>query len=339
MKRFFTYAIAVLVLAFSCISCAKKVSSATYTDAKRFLEAWMHVNYPGVEANEDGIYIINDTPGSGTEVIDSDYVFISMRVYDIPGRSLIEYSDEEAAKQLGTYVESHFYGDQIKYIAEESLSVGVENAIKDMRIGGSRTVVIPRWMNTSTRRDSIEEYLAASDGGTADYIYEITINDAVDSLLAWQMNSLDKFIAKYRPKAECTYNVRGFKYYQVQEPTDTTSFPSDTTVYINYIGRLPNGQVFDTTIADTAKVYNIYSATKTYEPSKVTWGEESTDIQLGGSTVITGFSSTLWQMRPYEKGIGVFSSDFGYGSSGSGSTIPAYYPLIFEIEIVDKPED
>jgi FKBP-type peptidyl-prolyl cis-trans isomerase len=29
----------------------------------------------------------------------------------------------------------------------------------------------------------------------------------------------------------------------------------------------------------------------------------------------------------------------GYSTSGSGKTIPAYSPLIFEIEIVEKPEE
>jgi hypothetical protein len=37
------------------------------------------------------------------------------------------------------------------------------------------------------------------------------------------------------------------------------------------------------------------------------------------------------------KAVGVFYSDLGYGYSGSGS-IPAYAPLVFEIEIVEKPE-
>ena len=57
------------------------------------------------------------------------------------------------------------------------------------------------------------------------------------------------------------------------------------------------------------------------------------------TTVIGGFALTLWQMRPMEKGVGVFYSNYGYQYSGSGSSIPGYAPLIFEIEIVEKPED
>ena len=55
------------------------------------------------------------------------------------------------------------------------------------------------------------------------------------------------------------------------------------------------------------------------------------------SDMIPGFAMTLWQMRAHEKGIGVFYSPLGYGYNGSGASIPSYSPLIFEIEIVDKP--
>ena len=57
------------------------------------------------------------------------------------------------------------------------------------------------------------------------------------------------------------------------------------------------------------------------------------------SDMITGFAMTLWQMRAMEKGVGVFYSPLGYSYNGSGSTIPAYLRLVFEIEIVEEPED
>ena len=132
---------------------------------------------------------------------------------------------------------------------------------------------------------------------------------------------------------------KGMYYRRLADPVDTTAFPSDTTIYINYTGRLLNGQVFDTTVEKVAKDNGIYSSTKGYSPVKVKWAEEATSIELSGSSVITGFALTLWEMRPMEKGIGMVTSALGYGVSGSGSKIPTYSPLIFEIEIVEEPED
>ena len=85
----------------------------------------------------------------------------------------------------------------------------------------------------------------------------------------------------------------------------------------------------------------LYSASRTYEPTRINWGEKYEDITMGSdkSSIISGFAQTLWQMKDMEKGVGVFFSNLGYGYSGSGSSIPAYAPLIFEIELVAEPED
>ena len=134
---------------------------------------------------------------------------------------------------------------------------------------------------------------------------------------------------------------RGFYYKQLQAPTDTTSFSGDTTIYINYVGKLLNGQVFDTNIARVAKDNYLYSTSSTYEPMLVNWNEDPSEITMGtdGNTVITGFAETIARMKSMEKGVGVFYSTLGYGYSGSGDNIPAYAPLIFEIELVAKPEE
>jgi translation elongation factor EF-G len=98
-----------------------------------------------------------------------------------------------------------------------------------------------------------------------------------------------------------------------------------------------SGLVFDTTDERTAKDNGIYSSSRTYEPVSVSWGETYSDIKMGGSSIIGGFGLTLWQMRAFEKGVGIFYSPLGYSYSGSGSSIPGYAPLIFEIEVVKKP--
>ena len=64
------------------------------------------------------------------------------------------------------------------------------------------------------------------------------------------------------------------------------------------------------------------------------------DITMGSDSgsIIEGFALTLWQMKAMEKGVGIFYSPLGYNKAGSGDLIPGYAPLIFEIEIVAKPE-
>ena len=137
--------------------------------------------------------------------------------------------------------------------------------------------------------------------------------------------------------------IGGFYYVSLDPGNQSGKFPSDTTIYINYIGRRLDGTVFDTSVADTAKVWKLSSGT--YSPRQINWFDEDNEedyssITMGesgnASDVIKGFSYALSKMHPFEKGICFFYSAYGYSYSGSGSAIPSYCPLSFEIEMTTK---
>ena len=320
------------------MSCARTVTSYNYADAKRYLEAWMSQRYPDIKPNADGLYVLEETQGTGDLVEGNDYVFLTYTVRTIDG-TVEKTTDPEMSKQLGTYEKATYYGDHVWKFADNNQTAGVEYALKGLKAGGSRKVVIPRWLLTYNRHDSVEGYLDDTKGASSDYIYEFTVSEATDSLDRWQIDTIDRYIAANYDKSQVIKESRGFRYIRLQEPTDTTAYKKDSTFYINYTGRLLNGQVFDTTDPKVAKIHNVYSASRTYAPVKIKMGETYSDITMSGSSTITGFALTLWNMRPYEKAVGIFYSNYGYGASGSGDKIPEYAPLIFEIEIVDEPDE
>jgi FKBP-type peptidyl-prolyl cis-trans isomerase len=58
------------------------------------------------------------------------------------------------------------------------------------------------------------------------------------------------------------------------------------------------------------------------------------DVGLGDGTVVKGFEEGLLNLNVGEKAVLVFPSALGYGTKGSGTSIPPYAPLIFTVEIV-----
>jgi FKBP-type peptidyl-prolyl cis-trans isomerase len=76
-------------------------------------------------------------------------------------------------------------------------------------------------------------------------------------------------------------------------------------VFLNYKGSLVNDKVFDS---------------------------GSFDFALGVGQVVRGFDLGVAKMRVGEKAILIFPSELGYGSQKKEG-IPAYSPLVFEIEI------
>jgi FKBP-type peptidyl-prolyl cis-trans isomerase len=339
-----------ILAAVLCCGCAHSVKSGASDAAKRYIEAWvqvqkqMHPEYAW-KKTDLGSWILEDVPGKGNVVgtfEDSLYLRVNYTVYDLEG-NITATTSEIVSKQLGEYDETYYYGPLVWYA--NGIYAGLEEMFKDMSDGSRRRMLIPSWLMTYDRYETEQEYMDNADEKTAS-IYDVELVEHFPYIQQWSADSVGRYLAANYPKKFSTNpyaatadssGAFGFWYIQEKAPADTVTL-KDTTVYINYIGRLLNGKVFDTTIRDTAIFYGL-SRDKTYEPVSITFGSTWSDVTMGseGSSVIQGFARTLCKMKSYEKGTGIFISSLGYGYKGSGSTIPGYSPLRFDIEIVDNP--
>ena len=356
MKKSFLYlSLAVLVLA----GCAKTPKAGLNDATKRYLDAWILVNHPDAALTTLGAYVLEDNPGTGVSASSAEsnpYVRVNCTIRSLDG-TVQTTTTEALAKQLGTFTANEaknpYYGPVIWYRGNNNLVAGVEELISTMNVGGRRTVVMPGWLtgvdsktNVAIRYDTAEEYLTKVSGSDP-LIYEMELTDVIPDIQKWQIDSIGRYVANQFGKTAADSTKYGLYYFRTGAPSSERTFPNDTTIYINYIGRRLDGSVFDTSIADTAKYYGIYSASRTYGACKITWyasDKDYTSITMtssessSGSTVVNGFSCGLDQMHPHEKGAVIFTSNWGYGVSGSGVAIPGYSPLRFDFEIVDKPE-
>ena len=334
MKHKYLY-FALLLLA---ASCARVVTENDNLIQKDVLDAWVGQNYPGVTASGTGIYILEDYPGYGAEYGGNSYIQVNYTKSDRSGL-VSETTSKETARRVGIYKASTYYGPVIQNTDLSSLPVGIEDLLKGMRVGGRRKALIPGWLQTTDRYSDTSKYITVATD-LDDYIYDVTLEDSFDDVIQYQIDKVEDLSRELYASAD---SIKwGFYYHRTGEPSSEEAIESTATVYMNYTGLLLDGTVFDTNIEKVAKDAGLYSSSKTYSPATVTWGAEADDITVtfAGSSSSTepidGFQLTLWQMHPHEKGVGMFISTLGYGSSGSGKTIPAFAPLIFEIELVDK---
>lgn len=335
--------VAYIVMAVAAAACARTVEPGANEASKRYFDAWMQIHHPDAKPTGLGIYVIEDEPGTGAVVTDDGFVYADYIVTDLEG-NITSYTDRNTAKQLGNFDTTAFYGPKVITTIDNTIQAGLADAIVGMKVGGHKKVIIPSWLMTYSVYDTPEEYLNTSSS-YSDAIYDITITDFTEDILKYEIERIGNYLTEHKDEygnmSVADSLQYGFYYKELVPPTDTTSFPTDTSIYINYTGRLLNGLVFDTTDERTAKNHNIYSSSRSYEPVKIKWGEKYSDLKMGssGSSVVSGFALTLWQMRAFEKGVGIFYSPLGYSYNGSGSSIPSYSPLVFEIEIVAEPED
>ncbi len=320
-----------------CCGCAKKTTTGLNDSAKEYFDAWMHVHYPELQSTPLGAYVLSDEEGDGVALGDGQeypYVRVNYTVYDLSG-NVASTSREDVAQKVGTYNETYYYGPAVW--KRSSVYAGLEESLSQMNIGGVRKVIIPGWLTSDARYSTQQEYLDNVSGSNA--IYEFEVVEAIKDISKWQIDSIGRYVDASVEGLTAKDSIKlGFYYLSREVPKDSKEFDSDTTIYVNYTGRLLDGRVFDTTIKDTAIMYGLYSSKTTYSPKEVKYyKDEYTSITLAGNTVIDGFAYTMHEMKPYEKASGIFISDYGYSSSGTGKTIPPYAALRFDIEIVDKP--
>ena len=331
-------------------SCARTISEGVNEAEQRYFNAWMKVN--GISESQKagrGIYILEKTEtASGTTVGADGYAIVEYTTTDLEG-NITDYTDMEQAKQLGTYSPGSYYGPKVWTTTAETIRAGLYDGIAGMKIGERRRFIVPSWLMSYKNLATEADYLAvSSDNSTT--IFDVTVKDFTKDINQWQfskilqtINNKDFYDGAFNgTNIEDTTGVAYGMFYKTLEGIEEEkAFEEDTTIYINYTGKLLNGLIFDTNVERIAKDNHVYSASRTYGPTAVQWGEDWSDITLDESEVIGGFSRTLWQMaklRKGSKGVGIFYSELGYGHSGS-SNIPGYAPLIFEIEFVDKPEE
>lgn len=331
---------AYILAGFAVISCAKAVKTGPNEAEQRYFNAWLSLNHPGAQPTGLGIYVLEEEEGTGATVKEDGFIYADYVTTDLDG-NITSYTDKQTAKQMGTYDTTSYYGPKVMTTTEGTIPAGLAEAVIGMKEGGRKKIIIPSWLMSYMAYDTEEEYLANSSSN-ASTVYDITVKAYTDSIQLYEIGLIEDYIRK-NPQIfndKMVNDTTGFYYQPLSEGISTETFPDDTTIYINYTGRLLSGLVFDTTIEKVAKDNGIYSSSKTYAPTEVNWGEKYDEITLGSSSssVIPGFALTLWHMHPMEKGIGVFYSPLGYSYSGSGASIPGYAPLIFEIEIVEKPE-
>ena len=316
--------------------CARSSADTTADDNKEYFDAWRSINYPDAQKKGLGIYILPDREVAGSGAAWNRNLpcsFVSYTIQSLSGA--VSYNSEEAmARQLGTYDKADYYGPQVVLTGTGVSYAGLDELLDGMKVGGSRTAIIPSWLMTTSRYDTEEEYIAHI-GSASSAIYTITLHGQTSDIKQWAYTTLQDYTQREWAVSDTTTTGVFFKSFT---PEASEAVASDSTVYVNYTGRRLDGQVFDTTIEKVAKDNNIYVSGKTYAPVPVVWNETATEITLNGSTIVTtGFAEGLYQMHQDEKAAFAFTYDKGYGTSGSGTLIPGYASLIFEVELVPAP--
>lgn len=132
-------------------------------------------------------------------------------------------------------------------------------------------------------------------------------------------------------KATATTTPSGLAYKIVQKGTGAKP-AAGTTVYFHYSGFFDDGNLFDSSREEIAKIYDKHN-----EMRAMQGGYNPFPFEIGKKDgMIPGFIEAINLLSFGDKIIAFIPSKLAYGESGAGGVIPPNATLIFELEIFDK---
>lgn len=303
-------------------SCAEDKNESDRSIQERILNAYIKEKFPQAKKLESGLVMIDFQQGSGEELERRDGGYFEYTTQSLSG-DYIETTDEELAKQLGSFSNSNYYGPVLYEMGYKTTYKGLEEVMIGMKIGGKAKFILPPWLSvTGSNGDRWEE--------SANLIYEIELKEVINNIDNWEADTMRRYAAIHYPGLD---TLSSHFYFKKLHDAKADSLESET-VQVRYIGRLLDGWVFDTNIADTAKKYGIYDTENDYKALDF---KHSNDIETmeQDNSMVRGFCMALKDMSYGDKAFTMFGSKYGYDYTGKDPIGP-YQPLIFWLYIEPK---
>lgn len=280
------------------------------------IQAYLTKNKVTVAPTATGVYIITQNPGSGRNIAKTDFVKINLTVSSIDGTKIFSTLDQN--KPI-----SFEYGKPFD-------TKGLDEALATMKKGSKATVVVPSAVGFGEQgkkdmsgKDIITPY--------SPVVYDIEILDlktkaenekaakteeaakkkAAAEAVTKEPSLIQQYIKDNKITAKPTAN--GLYYIEKVAGKGPKAKTGDK-VKVHYTGKLLNGKVFDSSLTR-----------KPVTPFEFT---------IGQGQVIPGWDEGISMMSAGGKATLIIPSKLAYGERGAGADIPAYSPLVFDVELI-----
>jgi FKBP-type peptidyl-prolyl cis-trans isomerase len=304
MQRIFTRFVFLALLAVFVFACGDKDDNLGKEKEMRLLRQYLEARNIQQEPESSGIYYVLLEEGIGSLPGRNDWVIINYTARLIDDR-IFDTTDEEVARRNKIFSSSVIYGEKRLHLEQLGLK-GVLEGILLMREEGKARLIIPSHM----------AYGSMATGMIPPYstlIYDIELVRVIKDAQAYEQQLINDYIELYNDSTHLSVrHIDGIYFIELDPGTGEVNPSEGDVVRIHYRGSFTDGRVFDSNI-----------------------GRNTLNITIGSKGVIPGFEKGIKLMK--EKGksrILVHSSD-GYGTDGSGTTIPGYTPLVFDLELTE----
>jgi len=271
--------------------------------------------------------------GGGEEIADSSYLLLNL-----------SFQDANDSVWMNT-ADNGFPTPVLKYDSLWANGGAVNQVFNELGKGDSVTFdVTGTQLFVETFNRPIPPEVDSADVFT----FKVGVSDVLDQqgFRSWQQEMMVKQRAKQAEKAEeqlqediqtidaylaennieATETESGLRYVITEEGDGPQAEVGDT-VRVNYVGKVMNGDYFDTSFKEIAQEKGLYDERREpYEPFQLT---------LGKGMVIKGWDEGIAYLKEGGKATLYIPSPLAYGPRARGASLPANSILIFDVELVE----
>jgi len=280
------------------------------------IQAYLAKNKVTSTPSATGVYVITQNPGAGRTIQKTDFVKINLTVYNVEGKKIFSTLDKNKPITFE-------YGQPFD-------TKGFDEAVSTMKKGSKATVLVPSSMGFG---DKGKKDMSGADiiAPYSPVVYDIEVLDLktkaenekaqkeeaanakklADEAKAKEPVLIQQYIKDNKITAKPT--ASGL-YYIEKVKGKGPNAKAGNKVKVHYTGKLFSGKVFDSSL--------------TRQPV------QPFEFTLGQGQVIPGWDEGIALMSAGGKATLIVPSKLGYGDRGAGSDIPAYAPLVFDVELI-----
>lgn len=323
MMKFLNKIVCLAVVAVSLFSCAEEKDESERSIHERILGAYVKEEYPNAQVLPSGLVVIETQEGTGKTLNNREAGYFEYTTRSL-SNEVVETTDEQLAREIGTFAHTNYYGPKMFETGYKSTYKGLEEIMVGMKIGGKAKFILPPWLSVTGNNGNRWEEANS-------LIYEIELKEVISVIDTWEADTMRRYAATHYPGLDTLSSHFYLKKLNNIQHKDTLE---SATLNVRYIGRLLDGWVFDTNIADTAKKYGIYDPENDYNALEFKWNDDLETMEKDNS-MVRGFCMALKEMNYGDIAFTMFGSKYGYDYRGK-SPIGPYQPLIFWLEVEPK---
>ena len=323
MMKFLNKIVCLVVVAVSLFSCAEEKEESERSIHERILGAYVKEEYPNAQVLPSGLVVIETQEGTGKTLNNREAGYFEYTTRSL-SNEVVETTDEQLAREIGTFAHTNYYGPKMFETGYKSTYKGLEEIMVGMKIGGKAKFILPPWLSVTGNNGNRWEEANS-------LIYEIELKEVISVIDTWEADTMRRYAATHYPGLDTLSSHFYLKKLNNIQHKDTLE---SATLNVRYIGRLLDGWVFDTNIADTAKKYGIYDPENDYNALEFKWNDDLETMEKDNS-MVRGFCMALKEMNYGDIAFTMFGSKYGYDYRGK-SPIGPYQPLIFWLEVEPK---